>query len=167
MPQAPAVAAAGHSLTQVRYPVGKGPVHGWYDMQLISKPVTGLAAVAVHARAGALVGAAAGLGVAAVVGVQAARGKRPADSPGGSTEALTEIGSGAILGAVGAVAAGLTGAGVAALVGRGLPTVMSTAAAAAVHEPVRRLSRRAAENVTARVRRPVRLAPARLTKQAP
>jgi hypothetical protein len=109
------------------------------------------------AKIGALTGAAAGAGVAVVGGVAAARGRSGDDGYAVLGQSLSQIGNGAILGAIGALAASATGIGVAALVGRGLltlaaPALVGTVAAAAVQAPVSRFTRDAADKLAAGLR---------------
>jgi hypothetical protein len=104
------------------------------------------------ASAGAVGGMATGLGVALYRGITLAR--RPG-SPERSelvTDGLTEVGAGALIGAVAATAAAFTGAGLAALLGRSilsvaLPGVLGALAAAAIREPAVRASNRMAKGV--------------------
>jgi hypothetical protein len=68
------------------------------------------------------------------------------------TDGLTEVGAGALIGAVAATAAAFTGAGLAALLGRSilsvaLPGVLGALAAAAIREPAVRASNRMAKGV--------------------
>jgi hypothetical protein len=111
----------------------------------IGSPTT-VELLASSAKIGALTGAAAGAGVVLVGGVAAARRKSDQDGFTLLGRSLSQIGHGAILGAIGALAASATGIGVAALVGRGLltvaaPALVGTFAAAAAQGPVSRFTR--------------------------
>jgi hypothetical protein len=113
------------------------------------------------AKVGAIAGAAAGAGVALVGGVAAASGRSGDDSYTVLGSSLSQIGNGAI---VGALAASATGIGVAALVGRGLltvaaPALVGTVAAAAVQNPVSRFTRDAADKLAEGLRARFRRSP--------
>ncbi|MGD2075150.1 MAG: hypothetical protein PVG38_09580 [Gammaproteobacteria bacterium] len=103
------------------------------------------------ARAGAVGGAIMALGVTLVTGI-AAR-KNPERSRDDLVrEGFAEVGTSAMLGAVGGLSAAVTGVGVAAVLGRSvltlvLPTLVGTMVAAAVREPAHRASRRFTDQV--------------------
>jgi hypothetical protein len=109
------------------------------------------------AKIGALTGAAAGAGVALVGGVASARTKSGEDGYAVLGQSLSQIGNGAVLGVVGALAASVTGLGVAALVGRGLlalaaPALVGTVVAAAVQGPVSRFTRETSDKLAGALR---------------
>jgi hypothetical protein len=103
------------------------------------------------ARAGAVGGAITGLGITLVTGI-ASRANPERRKGDLVREGFAEVGTGAMLGAVGGLTAAVTGVGVAALLGRSLltlvlPTLIGTMAAAAVRDPAYRASRRLTDQV--------------------
>jgi hypothetical protein len=124
------------------------------------------------ARLGAITGAVTGLGVALAEGFRIVR-RSDASRAEVAAYGLTEVGTGAMLGVIGSLAAAATGAGVAAVLGRSAvsmvaSTLAGTLAATASREPAYRTSRRVADRIVGHFSargRPA--APRRLTIQTP
>lgn len=98
------------------------------------------------ARAQAVAGASAGVALGVFRGIIAVRHKQLRDGYDVAAEGLTHIGTGAILGILGATAASLTGVSVAAITAPGLltraaPTVAGTIVSSTAHERIDRLVR--------------------------
>ena len=98
------------------------------------------------ARTQAVVGAAAGVTLGAIRGFVLVRRKGARDAFQVATEGITQVGTGAVLGVLGGLAASVTGVSVTAAAGRGIlaiaaPVVASAMITSNAHDPVARVIR--------------------------
>ena len=112
------------------------------------------------ARAQAVAGASAGMALGLIRGIIAVQYKQLRDGYEVAAEGLTHVGTGAILGILGATAASVAGVSVAAITGpslltRAAPTIASTVVTGSVQEYVDRLVRPWSNHVVIRIRRAV------------
>ncbi len=110
------------------------------------------------AKAHAIEGAAFGAALGIINGIISVRESQLQDRYDVATEALTHVGTGAVLGALAATTAGLAGVSVAGVAGRGItaivvPLVVSSVASGSAHRPVERLVRSWSEDVVSGLRR--------------
>ena len=110
------------------------------------------------AKTQALAGASAGLVLGVIHSVNSVRQSQIRDRYDVAAEGLTQVGTGAILGLLGATSAAVVGVYVAPIVGRGIlaiavPLVASAAITSSVHKPAERLVRAWSEAVVKGLKR--------------
>lgn len=120
-----------------------------------------LSDLAQTAKTHAIAGASAGVALGVVHGLISVRQSRLRDGYDVAAEALTHVGTGAVLGALAATVTVLAGVSVAAIAGRGMltiavPLVASTVATGSAHQPVERLVRSWSDDVVKGLRRTLR-----------
>ena len=110
------------------------------------------------AKTSAILGATIGLAAGVFDGILSVRRNRSLDGYDIAADALTHVATGAVLGALGATAAGLAGISLAAVAGRGslaiaVPLIASAVVTGVAHDPVDRLVRSLSEGAVKGVKR--------------
>ncbi len=111
-----------------------------------------LRALAQTAKTHAVAGASAGVAFGVIHGAISIYNRQLKDRYDVAAEGLTHVGTGAILGVLGATATAVAGVSIAAIAGRGIlavavPLVASSAITSSAHEPVERFMRSWSEDV--------------------
>lgn len=124
-------------------------------MPVSESPLRNLAQIA---KTNAVAGASAGVAMGVIYGLISVHQSRLRDRYDVATEALTHVGTGAVLGALAGTATALAGVSVAAVAGRGIlaiaaPLIASTVATGSAHAPVERLVRSWSEDVVKGLKR--------------
>ncbi len=110
------------------------------------------------AKTHAIAGASAGVALGIVHGVISVQERQLRDRYDMAAEGLTHVGTGAILGVIGAMATALAGVSVAAITGRrivaiAVPLVASAAITSGAHDPVERWVRSRSDDIVAALKR--------------
>lgn len=110
------------------------------------------------AKTHAIAGAAAGVAVGVIHGIISVRHSQLRDRYDVAAEGLTQVGTGAVLGALAATVTALAGVSIGAVAGRGIlsiavPLVASTVVTNSVHKPVERAVRSWSEDVAEGLKR--------------
>ncbi|MDJ0872040.1 MAG: hypothetical protein QNJ87_09730 [Gammaproteobacteria bacterium] len=117
-----------------------------------------LKTLAQTAKTHAIAGASAGVALGIIHGAISVHERQLRDRYDMAAEGLTHVGTGAILGVLGAMATALAGVSVAAITGRRLvaiavPLVASAVVTSGAHEPVERWVRSRSDDVVAALKR--------------
>ncbi len=110
------------------------------------------------AKANAIAGASAGVALGLIQGIMAAHESPLRDRYDVAAEALTQVGTGAALGALAGTTAALAGVSVASVAGRGIlafavPLIASTVATGIAHAPVERAVHAWSEDIVGGLKR--------------